>query len=46
MAKAFLDVSMSGPKTAVAPAAPAPLSMSLRVMFELSFFVFFRFFGI
>src|SRR5262245_34579835 len=45
-ANAFLDVSMIGPMTAAAPAAPAPLSMSLRVMLELSFLVFFRFFGI
>src|SRR5215510_6579342 len=45
-ANAFLDVSMIGPITAAAPAAPAPLSMSLRVMLELSFLVFFRFFGI
>jgi hypothetical protein len=45
-AKAFLDVSMIGLKTAAAPAAPAPLSISLRVMLELSFLVFFRFFGI
>src|SRR5262245_22693214 len=45
-ANAFLDVSMIGPITAAAPAAPAPLSMSLRVMIELSFLDFFRFFGI
>src|SRR5215510_5821045 len=42
----FLDVNMIGPITAAAPAAPAPLSMSLRVMLELSFLDFFRFFGI
>src|SRR5690242_14740203 len=45
-ANAFLDVSMIGLITAAAPAAPAALSMSLRVMVELSFLVFFRFFGI
>src|SRR5215510_12015496 len=44
-ANAFLDVSMIGAITAAAPAAPARLSMSLRVMLELSFLVFFRFFG-
>jgi hypothetical protein len=42
-ANAFLDVSMIGPKAA-ALAAPI-LSMSLRVTLELSFLVFFRFFG-
>src|SRR5262245_44560665 len=46
-ALAFLDVSMVGPKTAAAPAAPAPiLSMSLRVMPEVSLIVFLRFFDI
>jgi hypothetical protein len=38
---------MVGPKTAAAPAAPAPiLSMALRVMLKLSFLVFFLFFDI